>query len=117
MQNSSHLGLNILQLDNQTRDNLNNEKFVAVKQTYFIYDENGWGFKHCWKFDFLQKVFSYVCLETRNSANMAEQKFLNVVVAWNIFMSYIMKYKDRKKNYAGFSKSPWMKEQFYSRLL
>ena len=41
MQNSSHLGLNILQLDNQTRDNLNNEKFVAVKQTYFIYDENG----------------------------------------------------------------------------
>ena len=47
MQNSSHLGLNILQLDNQTRDNLNNEKFVAVKQTYFIYDENGLGVKHC----------------------------------------------------------------------
>ena len=97
MQNSSHLGLNILQLDNQTRDNLNNGKFVSVKQTYFICDENGWGFKHCWKFDFLQKVFSYACLETRNSANMAEQKFLNVVVAWNIFMSHIMKYKDRKK--------------------
>ena len=48
MQKRSHLGLSMLQFDNQTRDIFNNKKFFWPKeQTYLGWDEKGLGFKHC----------------------------------------------------------------------